>query len=130
VEEEPTPTTVWEPRGHVERGGQRIPGNQASGEIDTAKPRGPTPGGGGGGAAGAGAVEGASVLGGGAGAVVAGAVPVLTMVGVFVALGSGYCAARETVKNENTVSGRLRVLLWAFSAGSGAMSLIASEGGP
>jgi len=110
VEEEPTPTTVWEPRGHVERGGQRIPGNQARGEIDTAKPRGPTPGGGGGGAAGggaagAGAVEGASVLGGGAGAVVAGAVPVLTMVGVFVALGSGYYAARQTVKNENTVSG-------------------------
>jgi Domain of unknown function (DUF4157) len=110
VEEEPTPTTVWEPRGHVERGGQRIPGNQARGEINTAKPRGPTPGGGGGGAAGggaagAGAVEGASVLGGGAGAVVAGAVPVLTMVGVFVALGSGYYAARQTVKNENTVSG-------------------------
>ena len=37
--------------------------------------------------------------------VVAGAVPVLTMVGVFVALGSGYYAAREAVKNENTVSG-------------------------
>jgi Domain of unknown function (DUF4157) len=110
VEEEPTPTTVWEPRGHVERGGQRFPGNQASGEIDTAKPRGPTPGGGGGGAAGggaagAGAVEGASVLGGGAGAVVAGAVPVIAMVGVFVALGSGYAAAREAVRNENTVSG-------------------------
>jgi Domain of unknown function (DUF4157) len=110
VEEEPTPTTVWEPRGHVERGGERIPGNRASGEIDTAKPRGPTPGGGGGGAAGggaagAGAVEGASVLGGGAGAVVAGAVPVIAMVGVFVALGSGYAAAREAVRNENTVSG-------------------------
>ena len=45
------------------------------------------------------------MLGGGAGAVVAGAVPVLTMVGVFVALGSGYYAARERVKNENTVSG-------------------------
>ena len=98
------------PRGHVERGGERLPTNQTSGEIDTARPRGPTPGGGGGGAAGggaagAGAVEGASVLGGGAGAVVAGALPVLTMVGVFVALGSGYYAAREAVKNENTVSG-------------------------
>jgi hypothetical protein len=98
-----------EPRGHVERGGERFPGNRASGEIDTARPRGPTPGGGGGGAvgggaAGAGAVE-ASVLGGGAGAVVAGAVPVIAMVGVFVALGSGYAAAREAVRNENTVSG-------------------------
>jgi hypothetical protein len=96
-------------RGHAERGGERIPSNQTSGEIDTARPRGPTPGGGGGaaggGAAGAGAVEGASVLGGGAGAVVAGAVPVIAMVGVFVALGSGYAAAREAVKNENTVSG-------------------------
>jgi Domain of unknown function (DUF4157) len=36
-------------RGHVERGGERIPGNIASGEIDTRKPRGPTSGGGGGG---------------------------------------------------------------------------------
>jgi hypothetical protein len=94
-----------EPRGHVEKGGERYPGNKASGEIDTAKPRGPTPGGGGGAAAGAGAVEGASVLGGGAGAVVAGAVPVIAMVGVFLALGSGYAAAREAVRNENTVSG-------------------------
>lgn len=98
------------PRGHVERGGEIHPTNQTKGEIDTARPRGPTPGGGGGGAAGggaagAGAVEGASVLGGGAGAVVAGAVPVIAMVGVFVALGSGYYAAREAVKNENTVSG-------------------------
>ena len=46
-----------EPRGHVERAGERFPGNRASGEIDTARPRGPTPRGG---AAGAGAVEGAS----------------------------------------------------------------------
>ena len=89
----------------------------------------PRPCGKGWGAAGAGAVEGASVLGGGAGAVVAGAVPVIAMVGVFVALGSGYAAAREAVRNENTVSGLSQVLLWAFSAGSGAMSLIASEGG-
>ena len=106
----PEPSPPGSERGHVERGGERIPSNQTSGEIDRARPRGPTPGGGGGGAAGggaagAGAVEGASVLGGGAGAVVAGALPVLTMVGVFVALGSGYYAAREAVKNENTVSG-------------------------
>jgi Domain of unknown function (DUF4157) len=105
----PEPSPPGSERGHVERGGQRIPGNSASGEIDTARSRGPTPGGGGGaaggGAAGAGAVEGASVLGGGAGAVFAGAVPVIAMVGVFVALGSGYAAAREAVRNENTVSG-------------------------
>jgi hypothetical protein len=34
-------------RGHVERGGEKIPGNITSGEIDTGKPRGPTSGGGG-----------------------------------------------------------------------------------
>ena len=34
-------------RGHVERGGDKVPGNIASGEIDTGKPRGPTSGGGG-----------------------------------------------------------------------------------
>jgi hypothetical protein len=39
-------------RGHVERGGERTPGNIASGEIDTDKPRGPTSGGGGGAAPG------------------------------------------------------------------------------
>jgi hypothetical protein len=40
------------PRGHVIRGGERFPGNVASGEIDTNKPRGgPTSGGGGGGTA-------------------------------------------------------------------------------
>jgi hypothetical protein len=109
-EDEPTLVERGNPnqppwRGHVERGGERIPANQTKGEI----PRGPTPGGGavggGGGAAGAGVVEGASVLGGGAGAVVAGAVPVIAMVGVFLALGSGYAAAREAVRNENTVSG-------------------------
>jgi hypothetical protein len=53
---------------------------------------------------GAGAVEGASVVGGGASAFAAGAVPVITMVGVFLALGSGYAAARKAVRNENTVS--------------------------
>ena len=36
-----------QPRGHVERGGEKRPGNIASGEIDTSKPRGPTSGGGG-----------------------------------------------------------------------------------
>ena len=35
-------------RGHVEKGGEKIPGNIASGEIDKGKPRGPTSGGGGG----------------------------------------------------------------------------------
>ena len=78
VRDHPRAESAGSERGHVERGGERIPSNQTSGEIDTARPRGPTPGGGGGGAAGggaagAGAVEGASVLGGGAGAVVAGA---------------------------------------------------------
>lgn len=34
-------------RGHVERGVDKVPGNIASGEIDTNKPRGPTSGGGG-----------------------------------------------------------------------------------
>jgi Domain of unknown function (DUF4157) len=34
-------------RGHVERGGEKVPGNIASGEIDTNKPREPTSGGGG-----------------------------------------------------------------------------------
>jgi hypothetical protein len=48
VEEEPTPTTVWEPRGHVERGGEIRRGNIASGEIVEKKPPGPTSGGGGG----------------------------------------------------------------------------------
>jgi hypothetical protein len=38
-------------RGHVERGGEKVPGNIASGEIDAGKPRGPTSGGGGGGTA-------------------------------------------------------------------------------
>jgi Domain of unknown function (DUF4157) len=35
-----------QPRGHVERGGEKRPGNIASGEIDTSKPRGPSGGGG------------------------------------------------------------------------------------
>ena len=35
-------------RGHVEKGGEKVPGNIASGEIDAGKPRGPTSGGGGG----------------------------------------------------------------------------------
>jgi hypothetical protein len=35
-------------RGHVERGGEKTPGNIASGEIDTGKTGGPTSGGGGG----------------------------------------------------------------------------------
>lgn len=104
--------------------GKDIQGIKASGEIDTAKPRGPTPGGGGGAAA----VEGASVLGGGAGAVVAGEVPVIAMVGVFLALGSGYTAAREAVGNENTVSGLSQGFVMGFLTGNGAMSLIASEG--
>jgi hypothetical protein len=108
--------------------GKDIQGIKASGEIDTAKPRGPTPGGGGGAAAGAGAVEGASVIGGGAGAVVAGEVPVIAMVGVFLALRSGYTAAREAVRNENTVSGLSQGFAMGFLTGNGAMSLIASEG--
>lgn len=33
------------------------------------------------------------------------ALPVITMVGVFVALGSGYAAARDLARNENTASG-------------------------
>ena len=37
-----------QPRGHVEKGGEKHPGNIAQGEIDTDKPRGPTSGGGGG----------------------------------------------------------------------------------
>ena len=41
-------------RGHVERGGEKVPGNIASGEIDTGKPRGPTSGGGGSGTGGSG----------------------------------------------------------------------------
>ena len=43
-----------QPRGHVERGGEKRPGNIASGEIDTSKPRGPTSGGGGSGTSGGG----------------------------------------------------------------------------
>ena len=47
-----------QPRGHVEKGGEKHPGNIAEGEIDTDKPRGPTSGGGGGRSGGrAGAVE-------------------------------------------------------------------------
>ncbi len=38
-------------------------------------------------------------------AVVAGALPVVTMVGVFVALGAGYAEARQMAKNENFKSG-------------------------
>jgi hypothetical protein len=41
-------------RGHVERSGEKTPGNIASGEIDTSKPRGPTSGGGGSGSSGGG----------------------------------------------------------------------------
>jgi Domain of unknown function (DUF4157) len=51
-DEEPTlregSSSRGQPRGHVERrGGEKHPGNIASGEIDTDKPRGPTSGGGG-----------------------------------------------------------------------------------
>jgi hypothetical protein len=42
------------PRGHVERGGERFPGNVASGEINTGGSRGPTSRGGGGGTSGGG----------------------------------------------------------------------------
>ena len=42
------------PRGHVERGGEIYPGNEARGEIDTKKPRGPTSGGSGSGTSGGG----------------------------------------------------------------------------
>jgi len=41
----------------------------------------------------------------GAGAIVAGTLPVVTMVGVWVALGSGYYQARNEVRNENAASG-------------------------
>ena len=41
-------------RGHVERGGEKTPGNIASGEIDTKKPQGPTSGRGGSGTSGGG----------------------------------------------------------------------------
>jgi uncharacterized protein YukE len=58
-DEEPTlregSSSRGQPRGHVERrGGEKHPGNIASGEIDTDKPRGPTSGGGGSGTSGGG----------------------------------------------------------------------------
>jgi Domain of unknown function (DUF4157) len=46
-----------------------------------------------------------AIAGGGAGAIAAAALPLVAMVGVFVALGSGYAAARKAVRDENTVSG-------------------------
>ena len=57
-------------RGHVERGGENVPGNIASGEIDTNKPRGPTSGGGGSrtsGGGGSGTSGGSGTRGGGGG---------------------------------------------------------------
>jgi uncharacterized protein DUF4157 len=48
------PSPPGSPRGHVERGGEIHPGNVASGEINTGRPRGPTSGGGGGGTSGGG----------------------------------------------------------------------------
>jgi hypothetical protein len=49
VEEEPTPTKVWDPRGGwVKKGGETGRGNVVEGEIVTEKPPGPTSGGGGG----------------------------------------------------------------------------------
>ena len=57
-------------RGHVERGGDKVPGNIASGEIDTGKPRAPTSGGGGSGTrtgGGGGTSGGSGTRGGGIG---------------------------------------------------------------
>jgi hypothetical protein len=48
---------------------------------------------------------GGAVATGSAGAVVAGALPVVTMIGVWVALGSGYYEAREAFKSENAKTG-------------------------
>jgi hypothetical protein len=47
--------------------------------------------------------------------------PIVTMVGVWVALGSGYYQAREEAKNENTLSGFsqgfvMAILKWKWSA--------------
>jgi len=55
--------------------------------------------------AGAATTEATVIAGGGAGAVVAVALPVITMVGVFVALGAGYAEARAAVRSESTTSG-------------------------
>lgn len=51
------------------------------------------------------ASEGGMIATGAAGAVAAGAIPVITMVGVWVALGSGYYQAREAAKVAEAASG-------------------------
>lgn len=65
--------------------------------------------------------EGGLIATGAAGAVAAGAIPVITMVGVWVALGSGYYQAREEAKVTETASGFsqgfvMALLTWPWSS--------------
>jgi hypothetical protein len=52
---------------------------------------------------------------GAAGFALTAGVPIVTMVGVWVALGSGYYQAREDAKNENTISGFSQGFVMAIS---------------